>query len=108
MTDAGPTLARSGDLTQSLIESDVWSEQMLFDAGIPILDAPLVSVGGGLGSFALVDQLRICGLGTESLRVLSPLSTPWESFAYLTRVSQVSPADRLRSDSSACPDNLWG
>lgn len=108
MTDARPSVARAGDLTPALTDTDIWPERMLFDAGIPILDAPLVSVGGGLGSFALVDQLRICGVATESLRVLTPLSTPWESFAYLTRVSQVSPGDRLRSDSSSCPDNVWG
>ena len=108
MSEAGPATARVGDLTQLLIDTDVWSEQLLFDAGIPILDVPLVSVGGGLGSFALLDHLRICGVRCESLRVLTPLTTPWESFAYLTRVSQVRPGDRLRSDSSACPDNLWG
>jgi len=108
MREAGPDAARAGDLTQSLIETEVWSEPLLLDAGIPISDAPLVSVGGGIGSFTLIDRLRICGLGTESLRVLTPLTTPWESFAYLTRVSQVARADRLRSDSSACPDNIWG
>lgn len=108
MTDAGPTALRSGDLTPSMVETDIWSEQMLVDAGIPIVDAPLVAVGGGLGSFALVDLLRISGVGTQSLRVLTPLNTPWESFAYLTRVSQLSLGDRLRSDSSACPDNIWG
>ncbi len=90
------------------MDTDIWSEQLLFDAGIPIADAPLICVGGGLGSFALVDHLRICGLAPESLRVLTPLSAPWESFAYLARVSQISRADRLRSDSSSCPDNLWG
>lgn len=108
MSDAGPATARAGDLTQALLDTDIWSEQLLIDAGIPIVDVPLVSVGGGLGSFALIDYLRICGVRTESLQVLTPLSTPWESFAYLTRVSQASRQDRLRSDSSACPDNIWG
>ncbi len=108
MREAGPEAARAGDLTDLLIDTDVWSEQLLHDAGIPIVEVPLVSIGGGLGSFALIDLLRICGLGTESLRVLTPLTTPWESFAYLTRVSQVARGDRLRSDSSACPDNFWG
>ena len=108
MTDAGPSVVRAGDLTPELVDTDIWSEQLLFDAGIPILEAPLISVGGGIGSFVLVDHLRICGVRTESLRVLTPLSTPWESFAYLTRVSQVPIGARLRSDSSACPDNIWG
>jgi len=108
MTDAGPSVVRAGDLTPELVDTDIWSEQLLFDAGIPILEAPLISVGGGIGTFVLVDHLRICGVRTESLRVLTPLSTPWESFAYLTRVSQVPIGARLRSDSSACPDNIWG
>jgi len=108
MSAAVPSVARSGDLAQVLVDTDVWTEALLTDAGVPILDAPLVSVGGGLGSFALIDILRICGLSTESLRVLTPLSTPWESFAYLTRVSQISHDDRLRSDASARPDNIWG
>lgn len=107
MSDAGPA-ERTGELTQALLDSSVWSEQMLAQAGIPIVDSPLVSIGGGLGSFALIDHLRICGVGIESLRVLTPLSTPWESFGYLTRVSQVALGDRLRSDSSSCPDNIWG
>ncbi len=108
MNAAGPATARPGDLTEQLIETDIWSEQLLVDAGIPILDIPLVSIGGGIGSFALIDQLRIRGVAIDSLRVLTPLSTPWESFAYLTRVSQASRDERLRSDSSACPDNIWG
>jgi len=107
MSPAGPA-ARAGDLTQALIDRDVWSEELLGQADIPIVDSPLVSVGGGLGSFTLIDHLRICGVPTGSLRVLTPLTTPWESFAYLTRVSQVAARDRLRSDSSSCPDNIWG
>jgi hypothetical protein len=107
MSDAGPA-ERTGKLTPALLDSDIWSEHLLVQAGIPIVDAPLVSIGGGLGSFTLIDHLRICGVHSASLRVLTPLRTPWESFGYLTRVSQVSPADRLRSDSSSCPDNLWG
>ncbi len=108
MSAAGPATVRPGDLTQTLLDTDIWSEELLFDAGIPIVDVPLVSVGGGIGSFALIDYLRICGVRCESLQVLTPLSSPWESFAYLTRVSQVARRDRLRSDSCACPDNIWG
>ncbi|MDQ4037002.1 MAG: hypothetical protein M3313_01290 [Actinomycetota bacterium] len=107
MSDAGPA-ERTGELTPALLDSDVWSEQLLVRAGIPIVDWPLVSIGGGLGSFTMIDHLRICGVRSESLRVLTPLTTPWESFGYLTRVSQISQADRLRSDSSSCPDNIWG
>lgn len=108
MSGVAPGEVRSGDLTQDLVDHDIWSEQMLDEAGIPIYDAPLVSVGGGLGTFALIDLLRIRGIGVESLQVLTTLATPWESFAYLTRVSQAPRTERLRSDSSSCPDNIWG
>ena len=42
----------TGDLTPALIETSVWNESMLADAGIPVVDAPFVTVGGGLGSLA--------------------------------------------------------
>ena len=35
---------------------------MLARAGIPVVDVPFVSVGGGIGSFVTVDYLRICGV----------------------------------------------
>ncbi len=34
--------------------------------------------------------------------------TPWESYEYLTRVSQIPRPERIRSDSASCPDNIWG
>ena len=51
-----------GDLNDQLIASDFWTEQMLVDAGIPIIDVPFVTVGGGIGSFVTVDYLRAQGL----------------------------------------------
>lgn len=97
-----------GDLTDQLIASDFWTEQMLVEAGIPIIDVPFVSVGGGIGSFVMTDYLRIAGVPTDAIRVLTPLKAPWESYEYLTRVSQVPRKERLRSDSQSRPDNIWG
>ena len=57
-----------GDLNQSLIESDWWTDEMVQHAGIPILDAPLVTIGGGLGSFTLADTLRIAGWPANQIR----------------------------------------
>jgi hypothetical protein len=98
----------SGDLTTELLETDWWSDELVAQAGIPIVDAPLVSVGGGIGSFVTVDYLRICGVPPSSIRVLTALDHPWESYEYLTRVSQIPRGERLRSDSASCPDNIWG
>ena len=36
-----------GDLTDQLIATSEWSDQMLAEAGIPVVDVPIVSVGGG-------------------------------------------------------------
>lgn len=100
--------ALPGDLTPSLIDTEWWSDDALVRAGIPVHDAPFVSIGGGIGSFVTVDYLRICGVPTADIRVLTQLHHPWESYEYLTRVSQIPRGQRLRSDSASCPDNIWG
>lgn len=81
---------------------------MVAAAGIPIFDAPLVSVGGGLGSFTLVDVLRIQGAPPSAIRVVSLSDQPWQTWQYLTRVSQLPAHERIRSDAGARPDNIWG
>ncbi|GGL40707.1 hypothetical protein [Planomonospora parontospora] len=100
--------AQHDALTPRLIGSPVWDDRMVHEAGIPVFDTPLVSVGGGFGSFTLVDVLRICGVPTSSIRVVSNSDTPWQTWEYLTRVSQLPPQERIRSDAGARPDNIWG
>ncbi|MUN37650.1 hypothetical protein [Actinomadura litoris] len=97
-----------GDLTPYLLGASVWDDDRVRDAGIPIYDMPLVSVGGGLGSFTLLDVLRIQGAATASMRVVSSRDAPWQSWEYLTRVSQLPAGERIRSDAGARPDNIWG
>jgi len=101
--DRGP-----GDLTPQLLETSVWTEAMLQAAGIPIIEVPFVTVGGGMGSFVTVDYLRIAGVPADQIRVLSNIDFPWKTYEYLTRVSQIPDAARIRSDSSSRPDNIWG
>jgi hypothetical protein len=105
---AAPPPPAYGDLTPELIATSVWTDQLVAAAGIPIIDVPFVTFGGGIGSFVTADYLRIRGVPTEAIRVLTPLKTPWESYEYLTRVSQVPRKERLRSDSASTPDNIWG
>src|SRR5215468_1927615 len=97
-----------GDLTAELLEKPVWTEAMLASAGIPIIDVPFVTVGGGMGSFVTVDYLRIVGVPADQIRVLSNIGFPWQTYEYLTRVSQIPDKSRIRSDSSSRPDNIWG
>ncbi|HVB43849.1 MAG TPA: hypothetical protein VNF47_14260 [Streptosporangiaceae bacterium] len=98
----------SGDLTDELLRSDQWTDAMVQAAGIPITDAPFVSIGGGIGSFVTVDYLRIAGVAPNRIAVLSNIGYPWQTYEYLTRVSQIPRSERIRSDSASRPDNIWG
>jgi hypothetical protein len=102
-TPAGP-----GDLTDELTSESFWTDRLLADAGIPVVEAPFVSVGGGIGSFVMADYLRIAGVPASAIRVLTALDEPWETYKYLTRVSQIPEGERLRSDAASTPDNIWG
>lgn len=73
-----------------------------------VVDVPLITIGGGLGSFALVDVLRVAGVPAEKIRVVSPDRAPDARFLRLCRVSGLADTDRLRSDSSSRIDNPWG
>jgi hypothetical protein len=97
-----------GDLTQALLDNAIWPDDLVAAAGIPVHDVPLVTVGGGIGSFVLVDYLRIAGVPVADIRVLSNIDSPWQTYEYLTRVSQIPGPERIRSDSSSRPDNIWG
>ena len=70
--------------------------------------ATVVTIGGGLGSFALIDRLRIAGVPADELRVVGRTADPSGAFAELCRSSGMLLGDRLRSDSSARMDNIWG
>src|SRR4051794_33192521 len=102
------TLRGVGDLTPELLDRSVWSDEHVAAAGIPVVDVPFASVGGGIGSFVTVDYPRIAGGPPDQIRVLSNLDQPWQTYEYLTRVSQIPRPERIRSDSSSRPDNIWG
>ncbi|MFI6774485.1 hypothetical protein [Nocardia sp. NPDC050412] len=97
-----------GDITRELVETDVWTDEMVGRAGIPVVDVPFVTIGSGIGSFVTYDTLRIYGVPAAAMAVLGPQEVPWSSYEYLTRVSQIPRGERLRSDSASTPDNIWG
>ena len=87
-----------------------WSatDQDMSEAGLPVEDVELVSIGGGLGSFALIDRLRLGGVSATDIRVVSPHLQPDHAFAAACGASGLADDDSLRSDSSARIDNIWG
>ena len=107
MVESEPT-PTVGDLTTELIAQSAWRDEDLIAAGIPIVEVAFVTVGGGLGSFVLVDLLRQAGVPTAEIRVLTQLDFPHQTYQHLVRVSQIPDYERLRSDSSSVLDNVWG
>jgi hypothetical protein len=94
---AGGGGSGGGDLTQELLTSDWWNDAMVAAAGIPVVDVPFVTLGGGIGSFVTVDYLRIAGVPIDRMRVLSDIDFPWQTYEYLTKVSQIPRPERIRS-----------
>lgn len=92
----------------TLLNTAIWSDELLRAAGLRVVDVPFVTIGGGLASFAVVDFLRICGVPAEELRVVSPQPMPYRNLHHLMRCSQIMDNDPLRSDSMSRVDNIWG
>ena len=100
--------AGGGDLSDELIRTSVWHDNQVEAAGIPITDTPFVTIGGGLGSLAMADILRVGGMKTTGIRVLGDNKSPSATYEYLAANSQIPDHERLRSDSSSVMDNVWG
>ncbi|MEM7342553.1 MAG: hypothetical protein AAF467_28205 [Actinomycetota bacterium] len=96
------------DLTPELIDTPRWRDEDVQAAGLPIVDAPFVTIGGGLGSFAMVNVLRIAGLPTSAITVLTSIERPEQTYRLLAENSQIPGHERLRSDSGSTMDNIWG
>lgn len=115
MIDALPTWERPATapapdtpLARLLRTPGPWRDEIVA-AALRLDDAPVAAVGGGMGSFAMVDFLRIAGgLATSDIRVLSDLDVPWRTYEALASASQVKRDQRIRSDAASRPDNIWG
>ena len=92
-----PAMPMSGDLNEQLLGSDFWTDDMVAAAGIPVVDVPFVTIGGGIGSFVTVDYLRIAGVPTHHIRSSRPSTTPG-------RPTSTSPGSRRsRAPSGSAP-----
>lgn len=77
---------------------------------LPVIETTYLAVGGGIGSFAWVDHLRIYGVSADQIVALGqePDSRPMGRYSRLCGFSQIPLHERLRSNSDSCPDNIWG
>ncbi|MGY6529838.1 MAG: FHA domain-containing protein [Cyanobacterium sp.] len=93
--------------------SDIFEEEKIFlsavqKTNLPIKEVTYVSIGGGLGSFAYADHLRIAGVQGEKIAVVGLNPIPYGRYERLLRNCQIFRYKRIRSGSDSCPDNLWG
>ena len=83
--------------------------QTLQQVRMPLQETTYLAIGGGLGSFAWVDHLVICGTDPKQIVALGfPPKAPYGRYQQLCRHSQIRGDERLRSNSDSCPDNVWG
>lgn len=75
---------------------------------VEIEETTYISVGGGIGSFAWVNHLRIWGAPASHIRVIGLEEKPYARYERLCKNSQIPAHERLRSDSGSTPDNIWG
>jgi pSer/pThr/pTyr-binding forkhead associated (FHA) protein len=80
----------------------------IYATGLKVETVEYGTVGGGFGSFAWVDLLRIAGVKAPNIAVLSPEKSVHGRYRQLCLNAHVSDRERLRSQSDACPDNIWG
>ncbi|NYI44641.1 hypothetical protein BJ993_001721 [Nocardioides aromaticivorans] len=85
------------------------SDEQLAATNIPVTrTATVATIGGGLGSFALVDRLRVAGLPTDEIVVVGDATSPGAAFLARCAALGLDDDSRLRSESAARLDNLWG
>lgn len=84
------------------------SNEQLDASRIPITKVGFATIGGGLGSFALVDRLRIAGVPAEDIAVIGAHQSPGAAFFQRCTAVGMTDGSRLRSESTARIDNLWG
>ncbi|MCB0212494.1 MAG: hypothetical protein KDJ52_24335 [Anaerolineae bacterium] len=80
----------------------------LKQSSLPLEETTYLTIGGGIGSFIWVDHLLVHGADPTAIVALGLESKPYARFRRLCRNSQIFDHDRLRSDSSGTPDNIWG
>ncbi|MCI0395198.1 MAG: FHA domain-containing protein [Chloroflexi bacterium] len=99
---------RRPELLPALFALDKVPLARLKRSGLPLEETTYLAIGGGLGSFAWVDHLLICGADPAQVVAIGLESKPYARCQRLCRNSQIPAGERLRSDSGSTPDNVWG
>lgn len=93
----------------SLFNQRIVPWEALENTRMLLQETTYLAIGGGLGSFAWVDHLVICGADPKQIVALGfPPKAPYARYQQLCRNSQIPGYERLRSGSDSCPDNIWG
>ena len=93
---------------REFMESELVDVESLYVTGKPVQEQEYIALGGGIGSFAWVNHIRIYGVKPDKITVLGLEQKPYGRYQRLCENSQIPPHERLRSGSDSCPDNLWG
>lgn len=107
LTSPGNAVTQNGFLPVVFQKSRL-SINDLHATGLTVETIDYAAIGGGFGSFAWVDLLRIAGVRSEQIAILSPEKSVHGRYHQLCLNAHVSGHERLRSSSEACPDNIWG
>lgn len=99
---------QSQDNPHGFLNSTRLSLRTLAQHNIPVRETTYLALGGGMGSFVWVDYLRVGGVASGQIAVIGQQTTPYTRFRQLCAHSQIDDQERIRSDSGARPDNLWG
>ncbi len=97
-----------GPITPAMADACVWDDAMVAASSAPTRDVAFVTIGGGMGSFAVADMLRIAGAPASDIEVIGPFKEPYGCLKLLLDNSQVPEGERIRSGSSDRMDNVWG
>jgi pSer/pThr/pTyr-binding forkhead associated (FHA) protein len=105
---AGAVSSSGSDFPPASFQAQQVSVQDLHATGLPVAEAVYGTVGAGLGSYILIDYLRIFGVPARKILAIGLEAIPYARYQRLCLNSQIPPHERLRSNSDSCPDNLWG
>ncbi len=106
LTPTPPAVEERGFPPPSFADATVSVANLKRD--FPIDEFVYLGIGGGLGTFIWVDNLRVYGVPTQGIGVIGLESKPHGRYERLCISSQIPAYERLRSDSASCPDCLWG